>query len=148
MFKKFMIVMLGVSFLVGLAAPAAFARGKTVGLDMSLFIPKQHLRYQKVWKPWIERIKRESGGRLIITPYFANALAPMAKNLDAVRNGIADIGEYATFTAPGSFPLSEVVMLPMMAGKKMLDSYKASLIIQKLYDTYPQLRAEYHGAVM
>ena len=140
MCRRLIIFVLSLGLLAGFAAPAAFAKGDKVELDLSLFIPEQHLRYQKVWKPWIETIKKESGGRLIITPYFANALAPMAKNLEAVRNGIADIGEYATFTGPGRFPLSEVVMLPQLAGEKMLDSYKATLIMYHLYQTFPQIR--------
>ncbi|MFC1891366.1 TRAP transporter substrate-binding protein [Thermodesulfobacteriota bacterium] len=145
MCRKIMILMVSVCLLVGFIAPNVFAKGDKYELDLSLFIPEQHLRYQKVWKPWIEKIKMESGGRIIITPFFANALAPMPKSLEAVRNGIADIGEYAMFTAPGSFPLTEVVMLPQLAGKKMLDSYKATLIINHLYKTVPEVRAEYKG---
>ena len=145
MFKKVIILSVSFALLMGFTALPTFAKGDKVELDLSLFIPEQHLRYQKVWKPWIERIKQESDGRLIITPYFANALAPMPENLEAVRSGIADIGEYAMFTAPGRFPLTEVVMLPQLAGDKMLDSHKATLIINQLYEQYPQVRDEYKG---
>jgi TRAP-type transport system periplasmic protein len=131
--------------LMGLTALPALAKDDKVELDLSLFIPEQHLRYQKVWKPWIEKIKQESGGRLVITPYFASALAPMAENLEAVKGGIADIGEYAIFTAPGRFPLTEVVMLPQLAGDKMLDSHKATLITNHLYEKFPEVRNEYAG---
>ena len=131
--------------LIGLAIAPAFAQSKTVELDLSLFIPKQHLRYQKVWQPWIEKIKKESNGRLIITPYFATALAPMSENLAAVRNGIADIGEVATFTAPGRYLLTEIVMLPQLAGGKMLDADKATKILNYLYEKFPDVRNEFKG---
>jgi len=145
MFRKMTILAISFALLMGLTAPLAIAKGGKVELDLSLFIPQQHLRYQKVWKPWIERIRQESGGRLVITPYFANALAPMPENLAAVRSGIADIGEYAMFTAPGRFPLTEVVMLPQLAGDKMLDAHKGTLIINHLYEKFPEVRADYKG---
>lgn len=148
MFRRVLVLAVCVVLLVGVAGATAFAKGDKYELDLSLFIPEQHLRYQKVWKPWIEKIKQESGGRLAITPYFVNALAPMAENLGAVRNGIADIGEYAVFTAPGRFPLTEVVMLPQLADTKMLDSEKATLIINHLYEKFPEVRAEYQGVRM
>jgi|SaaInl7_200m_RNA_FD_contig_31_1925569_length_521_multi_5_in_0_out_0_1 TRAP-type C4-dicarboxylate transport system substrate-binding protein len=116
MFKKVTILAIFLAFLMGFMTPSVFSKGDKVDLDLSLFIPEQHPRYQKVWKPWIEKIRKESGGRLVTTPYFANTLAPMPENLEVVRLGIADIGEYAMFTAPGRFPLTEVVMLPQLGG--------------------------------
>ena len=51
-----------------------------------------------------ERIKRLSGGRIDITVYAAGEVVPAFGVLDAVGNGVADIGHTASFYWQGKMP--------------------------------------------
>src|SRR6476619_1038334 len=51
-----------------------------------------------------ERIKRLSGGRIDITVYAAGEVVPAFGVLDAVGNGVADIGHTAAFYWQGKMP--------------------------------------------
>lgn len=114
---------------------------KPIELSLSLFIPEPHLRYQHVWKPWIQMVEEKTNGKVKIIPYFAGALAPLPANYDAVGKGIADIGEVLMHATPGRFPLTEMVTLPALVPS----SLSASKIDWALYNKFPEVKAEYPG---
>ena len=115
---------------------------KPIELSLSLFIPEMHLRYQNVWKPWIHMFEEKTNGKVKITPYFANALSPMPENYDAVRTGIADIGEVLIYATPGRFPLTETLTLPALGVPSCMGATKC---LMHLYDAVPEVKAEYPG---
>ena len=138
------IFLIGICLILALAAlpPLTSAKpAKPIELSFSLFIPEHHLRYQKVWKPWIKMVEERTKGRVKITPFFASALAPLPENYDAISKGIADIGEVLMHATPGRFPLTEMVTLPAL----LPSSLSASKVVWALYDTFPEVKAEYPG---
>jgi len=92
------------------------------------------------WKNWIEA---ESDGRIKITFYPAEQLVSAADHYDAARDGIVDIGCQMFMTAPGRFPVSEVVMLPFLFDSP--GAMAATMTAQELYDRYPEIQKEYKG---
>ena len=92
------------------------------------------------WEKWIER---ESGGRIKITHFGSEALAKAPDLYDAVESGICDMAsQYSQFLS-GRMPLSEVASLPGIFDWP--GSLPATMTQMKLYDKYPEIRAEYQG---
>ena len=79
------IIILGVAVLFSGGTTYA----KTYELSLSLVTPPAHLRNKHVIRPWIQMLEERSGGKLKVTPYYANALAPFPEQFDAARKGIA-----------------------------------------------------------
>ncbi|HLR38368.1 MAG TPA: TRAP transporter substrate-binding protein DctP, partial [Chitinophagaceae bacterium] len=49
-------------------------------------------RYDNTIAPFVEDIKKASGGRLIIEPYGANNLFPTDETFDSIKNGVVEMG--------------------------------------------------------
>lgn len=69
-------------------------------LSLNLAVAPIHNRWTMAIKPWADEITKRSDGRIVIEPYFAQAISKQAEVVDSVRTGIADLGE-ATFTGGG-----------------------------------------------
>jgi TRAP-type C4-dicarboxylate transport system substrate-binding protein len=93
-------------------------------------------------KPWIEKIEKETGGKVKITPYYSNSLTPLAEKFDATVAGIADISECPTFVNPWKYPLSEMVMLPELG---LVTAENAGKAWWKLVNTIPEMKKEFSG---
>lgn len=87
-------------------------------------------------------VEERTNGQVKITPYFASALAPLPENYDAVRTGVADIGEVLIYSTPGRFPLTEILTLPALGADTCMSATKA---LMHLYKTVPECKAEYSG---
>lgn len=136
----FFLIFLIVGFL-GLNAVSA----QTVELNFNLFISAQHERFVLCHKPWIEKLQKQSNGKIKITPYFSNSLTPPTEKFNSTVSGIADISEGLVFVNPGRFPLSEMLLLPELG----LDTAeKAGKAWWHLYKTMPAMRDEYKGVKM
>lgn len=51
-----------------------------------------HNRWTRALKPWADEIEKRSEGRIVIEPYFAQAISKQAEVVESVRTGIADHG--------------------------------------------------------
>ncbi|MBW1799093.1 MAG: TRAP transporter substrate-binding protein [Deltaproteobacteria bacterium] len=136
--------------IVGLICAGAFlfssvALARPLELNFNLFIHAQHERTVHCHMPWIEKLVKESGGKLKITPYYSNSLTPMPEKFDSTVAGIADISEGIVFVNPGRFPMSEMMMLPELG----LDTAQnAGNAWWHLYKTMPAMQKEYGGVKM
>ena len=113
---------------------------KTYELSLSLVTPPAHLRNKHVILPWIQMLEERSGGKLKVTPYYANALAPFPEQFDAARKGIADMSEGLVFATPGRFPLTETTMLPNLGLDTSINVCKA---FWEVYKKFPKVQAEW-----
>ena len=89
---------------------------------------------------WAKNIETRTNGRVKIDLYPAQMLGRATDTYDNVINGIAEIGWTYLAYQPGRYPLSEIVMLPMLG----LDTASiASKLIWDLYANTPYLKKEY-----
>jgi TRAP-type C4-dicarboxylate transport system substrate-binding protein len=121
-----------------LCSSSAFAQ--PIELNFNLFISATHTRYLNCHKPWIEKIEKETGGKVKITPYFSNSLTPLPEKFDSAIAGIADISECLTQTNPNRFALSQMLELPEMGLKSAESAGKAWW---HLIQTIPQMGKEF-----
>lgn len=89
---------------------------------------------------WAKNIETRTNGRVKIDLYPAQMLGRATDTYDNTINGICDIGWTYLAYQPGRYPLSEVVMLPMLG----LDTASiASKVIWDLYANTPYLKKEF-----
>lgn len=127
-----------------LAAPPAAdaARERPIRLTMSTQYMDRHSVVQKVFKPWIEEIRKRTDGRVIITYYNPNTLCPDGELLDAVVKGQVDIGEHINSRIPGRLPLNTVTnKVPMVSSSSM----SGSMAYWNLYNAVPEMQDEFRG---
>jgi TRAP-type C4-dicarboxylate transport system substrate-binding protein len=120
--------------LAGAAVPAAAQEFK---LKFSHFVPPSHNHHATVIAPWVEEVKRRTGGRVEITVFPGASLCKPPQQYECVRDGIADLSFAVTGWTPGRFPLSSVVELPFM----MRTAATGSQMLADLWDKY--LKQEY-----
>jgi TRAP-type C4-dicarboxylate transport system substrate-binding protein len=134
------VIFLIVGFL-GLNAASA----RPIELNFNLFIHAKHERYVHCHVPWIEKLEKQSNGKIKITPYYSNSLTPMPEKFNSTVDGIADISEGIIFVNPGRFPMSEMLMLPELG---LETAEKAGKAWWHLYNTMPAMQKEYKGVKM
>ncbi len=65
--------------------------------------------------PMLTEIEQRSGGRVKFTVYWSEALGKSTDQYNIVKDGIADMTDFATIYVPGKFVLSDVANLPFAA---------------------------------
>src|SRR5690348_3515418 len=89
---------------VGAVAAPAVARAQTTKWRMVTSWPRRLPGPGMSAERVAERIRRLSGGRIEITVYAAGEIVPAFGVLEAVGNGVADIGHTASFYWQGKMP--------------------------------------------
>jgi len=116
-----------------------------IELNFNLFINAKHERFVLCHKPWIEKLEKQSNGKIKITPYFSDSLSPMPEKFNSTVDGIADISEGLVYVNSGRFPMSEMLMLPELG----LDTAeRAGKAWWHLFKTMPAMQKEYKGVKM
>lgn len=127
---------------VPLFVSGAMAAERPIRLSMTTQYMDRHPIIQKVFKPWIEDIKKRTNGRVIITLYNPNTLCPEGEILDAVVKGQVDIGQHFCARNPGRMPLNTVIgKIPMTVSS----CAAGALGYWNLWNSSPELQAEYKG---
>lgn len=107
---RFIIRLCAFGAVLAVGAPAAQAQ--TIELKLSHFVPPQHAFHKWVVE-WTKKIEDESKGRLKFTIYPNGQLVgPPNRQLDAARNGVADITFVLHGVTPGRYPMTELANLP------------------------------------
>ncbi|MFC1938208.1 TRAP transporter substrate-binding protein [Chloroflexota bacterium] len=125
--------------LTACAEPAPPTAIKPIELSLSMLIPPTHARWTKAIEPWAAELEEKTGGKVKITPFFSNALAPAGEAFDAARTGICDIAHSFPVQTPGKFPLTMVAAVSPIGpyhpypGRAIWELYKASPEFQKEY---------------
>jgi len=91
---------------------------------------------------WVEKFEEASGGRVKFTVYYASSLFEAEEVLRSVQAGVADISDFWLDAVPGTMSLNLGIELPFLGWP---DPTKATLIYRELFNTIPELEAEYEG---
>ncbi len=99
-----------------LGAPATIGLAQsTVTLKFHTFMAPQSSVWLTMHKPWMEKVTRESGGRIRFEGYPAMQLGGTAVQLyDQARDGVVDIVWTLPGYTAGRFPRTEAFELPFM----------------------------------
>lgn len=122
---------------------------KPIELRFALFSPPRSDMVANCFAPWSKKVEEATKGRVKITLYAGGTIAKMREMLEATATGLADIGIVMTGVFPGRFPLTKVTTLPFVnlesgtVNGRTLAAGVNSSIIQKLYETFPEIQAEW-----
>ncbi|HRO59328.1 MAG TPA: TRAP transporter substrate-binding protein [Burkholderiaceae bacterium] len=96
-----------------LAAPAAAQ--ETVTLKFHTFMAPQSNVWLDMHQPWMDKVEKESGGKIKFERYPAMQLGGSPRDLfDQMRDGVVDIVWTLPGNTPGRFPRIEVFELPFI----------------------------------
>ena len=103
----------------GLAIAALDASGaawaQTVTLKFHTFMPPASAVWKDMHNAWMDKVEKESGGRIKFERYPAMQLGGTPANLfDQVRDGVSDVTWTLPGNTPGRFPRTEAFELPFM----------------------------------
>ena len=110
---------MGLKHLAIAAALAASACGsawaQTVTLKFHTFMAPQSNVWKDMHVPWMDKIEKESGGRIKFERYPAMQLGGTPFNLfDQAKDGVVDVVWTLVGNTPGRMPRTEVFELPFM----------------------------------
>lgn len=98
-----------------LGTPLATLAQQTVTLKFHTFMSPQSNVWLSMHKPWMEKVEKESGGRIKFEGYPAMQLGGTPVQLyDQARDGVVDIVWTLPGNTAGRFPRIEVFELPFM----------------------------------
>jgi len=147
--RAFTLISAGILTL-GLTATAALSQEIT--LRFQHFISSKGTMPVSFMEPWIEKVERESAGRIKIELYPAMQLGGKPTAMyDQIRDGVIDGGWVIPAYTPGRFPETEVLELPFMTLMSAENSSKAAweftqkYLSERFADVHV-LAAHVHGA--
>lgn len=136
---KFRNMMMAAAAILSLSASQAYA--ETV-LKFSSFLPTTHALYPAVWQKWQADVERVTEGRVKID-ILPKVVGTVAGQLDAVRDGLADIAYIIHGYSPGRFTMTSVAELPFLG-----NTAKANALgYWRIYHKHLQQYNEHRGVV-
>lgn len=105
----------GAAAAVTLGTPLASLAQQTVTLKFHTFMAPQSNVWLSMHKPWMEKVEKDSGGRIKFEAYPAMQLGGTPVQLyDQARDGVVDVVWTLPGNTAGRFPRIEVFELPFM----------------------------------
>ncbi len=104
---------------IAAGSPAVHVRAQQpITLKFHTFMPPQSAVFLSMHKPWMEKVEKESGGRIKFEAYPAMQLGGAPGQLyDQVRDGVVDVVWTLPGWTAGRFPRVEVFELPFMMNR-------------------------------
>ena len=96
-----------------IGSSASASDGKVYTLNVSQSDPESSAT-GRFLEGWASRVEEASGGRIEINIYHGATIAGPKDTVDAVRNGLVDIGWGLQSLYDGMFPVTEAVTLPLL----------------------------------
>ena len=90
------------------------ATDKQFDLTYSWFGPPVDAYATKIIGPWLDKIEKETNGRVKTTLHAAGSLGNIMDQYDVVLSGTADMASIEPAFTPGLFPLSQAIGLPLL----------------------------------
>ncbi|WP_158595089.1 TRAP transporter substrate-binding protein DctP [Oceanobacillus piezotolerans] len=82
-------------------------------LKASSGVPEEHVWFEALFNPWMERVVEETNGQVEFELYSGGELVDIGSEFDALESGLIDIAlPVFNLYDQKRFPLSEVTMLP------------------------------------
>lgn len=144
MFKKFLGLTAAVTVVTTALTGSGPANAQEVTLRWQTFVPPV-ANPSKFYKPWAEKIEKESGGKLKIQLFWSMQLGGKAPQLlDQARDGVVDIVWTLPGFTPGRMPRTEPFELPFvhkdaLSSTLALQDYQAMHLAPDLKDYHPLL---------
>ena len=88
------------------------APAKPVELKAAIWTAPTFWLLTDVLEPWARQVEKDTGGRVKMTWYPAEALGKAKDYFDMIRSGGVDVAIFASTYTPGLFPMSGVAELP------------------------------------
>ena len=136
--SKSMVVILTV-FLILLSFSVCAWSADKYELRYASEYPDKHPTVRNAILPWMEEVKKLSGGRLEIHFFNPNALAPARKVYDALVAGSIDMTGSPCHWVHGKFPLNTAIQTPLIFN----GAEAGSLTVWDMYNKYPEWRNEF-----
>jgi TRAP-type C4-dicarboxylate transport system substrate-binding protein len=121
---------------LGLTLPAAAQTELTV----SLWIPPTHMIAKDIIMPWAADVEKATSGRVRFK-LLPKPVANPIQHLDAIRDGLADVGFIAHSYTPQRFPLTRIGVLPFSGDSAVSNS----VALWRTYDKYLAGANEHRG---
>lgn len=137
-FSKSMVGILTVFSLLLIFSVCAWSADK-YELRYASEYPDKHPTIRNAILPWMEEVKKLSGGRLEIHFFNPNALAPARKVYDALVAGSIDMTGSPCHWVHGKFPLNTAIQTPLIFN----GAEAGSLTVWDMYNKYPEWRNEF-----
>ena len=94
------------------AQPAPASPDKVYTFSFSVADPKGSLEDQYFVIPFQNLLDEKTGGRVKLDVYYGSTLAGQGTTLDAIRNGVCDMGQDVCAMYPGQFLYNELLGTP------------------------------------
>lgn len=107
---------------------AGNAMAAPIILKYSNFEPPQSFAMKKIWDPWVAKMNKEGEGLFKIDVFLTLNKNPV-KQLDILRDGVADICFILPSYTPGIFVDDSVIEVPFVGGSAL----EASMAIYRLW---------------
>ena len=149
MIQRRTLIQSGAAMALGAPALVGFAQ-QTVTLRFHTFMAPQSNVWLNMNKAWMDRVTRDSGGRIKFEAYPAMQLGGSPAQLyDQAKDGVADIVWTLPGYTAGRFPRIEVFELPFMmnnaeATSKALWEYTMTVAADEFKDVQP-IALQVHG---
>ncbi|MBW1708615.1 MAG: TRAP transporter substrate-binding protein [Deltaproteobacteria bacterium] len=128
----------------GQGSALAASKQKNYELSFTSNYMDKHPTVRNAFIPWAKEVENLSQGRLKITYFNPNTLAPAKDAYDSTLNGVLDIGACYCGFNPGKFPVSDVMELPLIVP----GAEAGSLVTWDLYNKFPEWQAQYKDVKM
>lgn len=138
LYSKSIVVIFIVFSLLFFVSVSAWSADKFI-LRYASEYPDKHPTVRNAILPWIEEVKRLSGGRLEIQFFNPNALAPARKVYDALVAGSIDMTGSPCHWVHGKFPLNTAIQSPLLFN----GAEAGSLTVWDMYNKYPEWQNEF-----
>jgi TRAP-type C4-dicarboxylate transport system substrate-binding protein len=125
-----------------LVVSSAAVQAADVVLRLHQMLPQQATIPSKVLAPWAEKVKQESGGKLVVELYPSMQLGGKPPELlDQARDGVVDLVWTLFGYTPGRYPKTEAFELPFM----VTSATATSMAFQEYYETEMRKDKELKG---
>jgi TRAP-type C4-dicarboxylate transport system substrate-binding protein len=108
-----LLILLVLGYIVCLLAPtpAITQTSKTFSLKFASWVP-EHDTMNYAPNLWMKEVEKRTGGRVKVTPYYAQSLGKVANSLDMLKTGICDLALMPTGVLSKDFRVLDVLSLP------------------------------------
>ncbi|MBN2059869.1 MAG: TRAP transporter substrate-binding protein [Deltaproteobacteria bacterium] len=130
--------------LFGMNPSNGYAANKDFELSFTSEYMDKHPTVKNAFLPWAKEVEEMTSGRVKITYFNPNTLAPAKDSYDSTVSGLIDIGAGYCGMNPGKFLLNEAIELPMIVPS----AEAGSLVTWDLYNKFPEWRNEYKEVKM
>jgi len=102
----------------------------------------EHVQNKYTFPYFAKKVNKLTNGRVDFRMYMGGALGGSDETLDNINTGLMDVGRGIHGYNAGRYQAQSVLNLPFLAEG---NSEELSIVAQKLYDTFPEIRDEYQG---